>query len=146
MDESILRAAAVTHIQYGAIEALSRQGIPFGSAEGLLLRTVQQLCQRYLKDITQAVSGCYEVIAAIQVAVALQDRHATADLAKDAQGVLQSESRPCSLFKDLDLDTPDISVHPYIENRTQKISPIAGCHGPIADTVPLKTFHQWEKS
>ena len=77
-------------------------------------------------------SGCDEVVALIEVAVVLDDRHVAAGRAEDAQRVAEPERRPRRFFEDLDDDPPHVVADPFVEDRAEKRAKGLGRHRPVA--------------
>jgi len=116
-EDAIFRAAAVAHIQNRAVVALPRQRLLFSPPKSLLAGAVEQHAKRCLANVAQSMLRHREMVAAINISVALQNRH-IASLAKNAERMLQSKGGARSFFKDLDFDAANIAVQPGIKYRT----------------------------
>ena len=83
-DETVLGASAVAHGQHFAFAAVTRQGVPLGLAEIPLRRAFQQLAERRLADVAQAVFAVDVVVAREKVAVVFDNRDLAAGFAENA--------------------------------------------------------------
>ena len=106
--KAILGAPAIAHGPDLTGLAITGQRLQFGTPERLLGGTVQQLAQRRFPQVPQTMLGVDEVVAAVEVAIVLDDGHAAADFLKDAERVLLPEGRPNRLLEDLHFDLPDV--------------------------------------
>ena len=76
--------------------------------------------------------GGDEVIALIEVAVVLDDRHIAAGGTEDAQRMAQPIGRPRGFFEDLDDDPPDVVPDPFVEDRAEEAAEGLGRHRTLA--------------
>ena len=131
-EEAVLRTPAVAHGQDLAGLAKAGQPVQLGLSEGPLRRAFEQLDQRGLPDIPEAVLRVDKMIAGEEVAVMLDDGDVAAGLPEDAEGVLPAEGRCDCLLEYLHFDAPDILAQPLVKNGAEKIAEGLGRHRAVA--------------
>jgi hypothetical protein len=135
LDEAVLRALTVAHGPDLTLQTIAGKSIPFGMPECSLFRTFQQFRQWSFDDIPEAMFCIYEMITGEEIAIVLDNRHIPADRTKDAQRMLLPECRSGCLFEYLYFDLSDILTYPLVEDCAEKISPIFGWRGEVADSA-----------
>ena len=79
-----------------------------------------------------------EMVTGEEVTIVLDNGDVPTGFSEDAQRVLLVEGCPGRFLKYLDLDVPNISVLPLVEDSTQEVSPRFGRYRPLADvTIPF---------
>jgi len=135
MQDAIFRAPAMAHIPHLACLTIAGKRIQFGLPECSLGRTLEQLDQWRLLDISQEIFPLDEVVTRKEVSVVFDDWNIPTGFPEDTQSMLLAKGCSGRFLEYLHGDPPDILPHPLVEDGAEKSAKSFSRHSTVADAA-----------